>query len=482
MVAVVSKTGEPLMPTSPYRARKLLKKQKAKIYRYRPFFTIQLLERETGYVQDVEYKSDTGYSHVGISICSSKHELLAEQRDLLEGESERHNDRRKYRRTRRNRKRYRKARFENRIHNVRKREKEGRLYLAPTLQHKLDAQLYLFREACKVFPIKRAYFEIGKFDPALMKALEAGLPAPEGVDYQRGERYQIATRRAAVFARDHHTCVFCGRGIPEKAILHVHHLGFWKGDRTNRLSNLVTCCEQCHTPENHKPGGKLYGQEPKLLNMASAAYMNAVRYELVKQAKNTNPDVLYQVSYGSRTAVIRKTREIPKSHINDAYCLGTFYPKHRATPEYYKKVRRNDRILQRFYDAVYLDSRDGSQKKGSQLTNGRINRNHKRDHEDLHPFRQKKLKKGRITVRRSRIPIKPGSLVELQGEILVVHGLHNSTYRSKKTGTVTKTVNVEFETPAKGGQKSAALSKCKVIQKSYNTGWEKYKKEDAGTE
>ena len=122
MVAVVSKTGEPLMPTSPYRARKLLKKQKAKIYRYRPFFTIQLLERETGYVQDVEYKSDTGYSHVGISICSSKHELLAEQRDLLEGESERHNDRRKYRRTRRNRKRYRKARFENRIHNVQKKD------------------------------------------------------------------------------------------------------------------------------------------------------------------------------------------------------------------------------------------------------------------------------------------------------------------------------------------------------------------------
>ena len=52
----------------------------------------------------------------------------------------------------------------------------------------------------------------------------------------------------------------------------------------------------------------------------------------------------------------------------------------------------------------------------------------------------------------------------------------------KKTGAVTRIVNVEFETPAKGGQKSAALLKCKVVQKSYNTGWKKYKKEDAGTE
>lgn len=64
MVAVVTNTGKPLMPTSPYRARKLLKKGKAKIFRYRPF-TIMIVDRSDGEVQDIEYKSDTGYLHVG---------------------------------------------------------------------------------------------------------------------------------------------------------------------------------------------------------------------------------------------------------------------------------------------------------------------------------------------------------------------------------------------------------------------------------
>lgn len=43
-VAVISKTGMLLMPTSEYRARKLLKSKKAIIHGYHPF-TIQLTER-----------------------------------------------------------------------------------------------------------------------------------------------------------------------------------------------------------------------------------------------------------------------------------------------------------------------------------------------------------------------------------------------------------------------------------------------------
>lgn len=88
------------MPTSAYRARKLLKKGRAVIFKYRPYFTIQLVDRADGEVQEVEYKSDTGSVHVGISVCTEKKELLSEQRDLLENEPEHHNDRKKNRRTR----------------------------------------------------------------------------------------------------------------------------------------------------------------------------------------------------------------------------------------------------------------------------------------------------------------------------------------------------------------------------------------------
>lgn len=67
MVAVISVSGKKLMPTTNYRARKLLQKRKAKIYCYRPIFTIQLLDRCDGDVQPIEYCCDTGYQYIGIS-------------------------------------------------------------------------------------------------------------------------------------------------------------------------------------------------------------------------------------------------------------------------------------------------------------------------------------------------------------------------------------------------------------------------------
>ena len=84
-VAVISKTGERLMPTSEYRARKLLKSGKAIKHSYHPF-TIQLTERETGDIQPIELCMDTGYIHIGISVKSEKHEYLAEQIDTLTNE------------------------------------------------------------------------------------------------------------------------------------------------------------------------------------------------------------------------------------------------------------------------------------------------------------------------------------------------------------------------------------------------------------
>ena len=118
------------MPTSYYKARRLMKQGRAKIFKHRPF-TIMILDRADGEVQEIEYKSDTGYLHVGISVCSEKHEYMSRQMDLLDDEVEKHNDRRKYRRTRRNRKRYRKARFDNRIGKFRKVEKRGEKWLPP---------------------------------------------------------------------------------------------------------------------------------------------------------------------------------------------------------------------------------------------------------------------------------------------------------------------------------------------------------------
>lgn len=170
MVAVISNSGKKLMPTSNYKARKLLKKKRAIIYKYNPIFTIKLIDRNDGYTQPIEYASDTGYLYVGVSIKSTKHEYVDAEYQLLKDEVERHNDKLKYRRTRRNRLRYRKPRFDNR-----KRVNE---WLAPSIKNKVNVQTKLFEDYKKVIPITNTTFEMGKFDTQVLKAIEEGKPLP----------------------------------------------------------------------------------------------------------------------------------------------------------------------------------------------------------------------------------------------------------------------------------------------------------------
>ena len=368
-VAVINASGKKLMPTNSYRARRLLKSKRAVIYRYRPVFTIKLVDRTNGYTQPIEYKCDTGYQNIGISICSDTKEFVNEQRDLLKDEVKRHSDSRKYRRTRRNRLRYRKARWDNRRGMI---SRDG---FAPSIRNKRDVHVRLYKEYYKVFPITKAVFEMGQFDTQVLKAVEAGLPVPAGTDYQQGEQYGYATLREAVFARDSYTCICCGKSaIKDGVKLRIHHIGYLSGDRSNRMANLGSVCENCHTSKNHRPGGKLYNLKPELKTFKGAAFMTTVRYSMVKQFKVATPDVDIRVTYGAATKLARKELNVKKTHSNDAYCMGEFHPKHRSDFKHYKKCRRNNRVLSRFYDAKYMDLRNSSIKKGSQLACGRTNR------------------------------------------------------------------------------------------------------------
>jgi hypothetical protein len=60
----------------------------------------------------------------------------------------------------------------------------------------------------------------------------------------------------------------------------------------------------------------------------------------------------------------------------------------------YKKIRHNNRVLEKFYDATYIDAHTGNKAKGKELFNGRISRNHKKDSENLHKYRNKKVSRG----------------------------------------------------------------------------------------
>ena len=274
------------------------------------------------------------------------------------------------------------------------------------------------------------------FDTQLLKAIAEGMPVPQGIDYQHGERYLTESLRTAVFTRDGYTCIVCGRGIKDHAVLHEHHLGFWKNDRSNRPGNLATVCEKCHTAKNHKPGGKLYGLEPKLKPFGAATYMTAVRFMMLKALKAIRPDIDIHIQYGAKTKLSRKDLKVSKSHANDAYAIGELHPKHRTDTRYYRKRRRNNRILEKFYDAKVIDIRDGKKKSGSELGCNRTNRREPRmSDKNERCFRGQKTAKGKRVIRTRHYRIKPGTILVVDGNQVIAKGIHcNGTRVMLETG------------------------------------------------
>ena len=401
-VAVISKTGERLMPTSEYRARKLLKSGKAIKHSYHPF-TIQLTERKTGDIQPIELCMDTGYMHIGVSVKSEKHEYLAEQIDTLTDERSRHDA------------------FNNR--------KKDKGWIAPSLEHKKNIHIQAISRINNVMPLTDITMEMGNFDTQVLKAKEEGNPLPQGADYQHGERYGIATLREAVFTRDDYKCQCCGRTIKDGAILHVHHIKYRSQGGTNSMSNLATVCDKCHTPKNHKPEGKLYNWKPKLPSFKGATFMTTIRWQLYNEVKTLFPDIDIHITYGAATKERRRELDIDKSHVNDAFVMGQFHPKHRIKAVLYKKKRRNNRCLEKFYDAKYIDSRDGKKRSGQELFNGRINRNHKKDSENLHQYRLQKVTAGKRTVRKQHYGIQPHDIIVYENRKRETTGCHCSGTR-----------------------------------------------------
>ena len=423
-VFVISMEGERLMPTfNRPKVRRMLQKGKAVIFSYRPF-TIQLTYKTTNHTQDIEFCSDAGAVHEGISIKSEKHEYVHLQADMLPDEKQRHDDRRKYRRGRRNRKRYRKPRFNNRTAS----KKKG--WLAPSVRHRVENQVNLYRRFLDVCPVTQSHVEVASFDTQALEAIETGKPLPSGADYQTGPRYGFDTLREAVFARDKYTCALCGKNPFDGngAIMVIHHALYWKGDHTDRMSSLMTLCTGCHTAASHAESGPLWGMEPDNAssNMAGSAFMNIVRWAIIDRMREVS-QVPVKHTYGAITKRERLDRNIEKSHANDAYCIGKFRPKHRTQEARIRKRRRNDRILEKFYDATYTDLRDGSVKTGKELSCGRTKRKEPRHGDkDLRPYRKDKLSKGYRSIRKKRYDIRPGDQVLYNRQVYTVNGTQNN--------------------------------------------------------
>ena len=159
-----------------------------------------------------------------------------------------------------------------------------------------------------------------------------------------------------------------------------------------------------------------------------------------------------EITYGAKTKRTRKDLNIEKSHTNDAYCIGDFRPRHRTQEIVIRKRRRNNRVLEKFHDAVYIDSRDGNEKTGKELSSGRTNRKESRHGEkDLRPYRREKVKKGNRAIRERRYDIRPDDKVLYADKVYTVHGMQNKgTVLSLNT---TKAVPLSMLQPKTGKDK-----------------------------
>lgn len=419
------------MPTTPRNARKLLKEGKAKVLTVKPF-TIQLLQATGETKQDITLGIDSGYLNIGFSTTTEKKELISGEVKLLQGMSDRITEKLQYRRIRRQRLRYRKARFDNR-----KRQKG---WLAPSIQHKLDSHIRFIDKLKSLLPITQVIVEVANFDIQKIKN-----PDIQGEEYQQGEQMGFWNLREYILHRDNHKCQNPNcKSKDIQPILELHHIIYQSNGGTDTPGNLITLCNKCHTTPNHKEGKFLYGwqtNKPKIRGFKDATFMSAVRWKLVECI-----DCLH--TYGYITKNNRIKQGIEKTHYNDAFIIASGSNQQRIEPIIFEQVRRNNRSLEKFYDAKYIDIRTGEKVSAGELNCGRRTRNKNLNSEDLRIFRGQKISDGQRRIRTKRYFYQPNDLVRFKGNIYSVKGTQNNgAYVALKE--IKKVPKVELLTPYK---------------------------------
>ena len=417
MVYVISIDGKALMPTSNAKARILLKQNKAIVKELNPF-TIQLTYKtQTEYTQEITLGVDSGYNNVGFSAITNNKELIVGELKLLQGMKERLLEKARYRKIRRSRLRYRKPRWNNRT----KSKPKG--WLAPSLQHKLDSHIKFIDSLYKILPITKCTIEVANFDIQKMNNENIS-----GVGYQQGDMLGFWNLREYILHRDGHKCQNPNcKNKDKEQILEVHHIKYKSLGGVDNKNNLITLCNKCHVPANHKKGKFLYDwcmEGKKVRGFKDATFMSMIRWYLINQLKENHSNIYS--TYGYITKNHRIENKIDKTHYNDAFCIAKGINQIRNIEiNEIKQARRNNRSLEMFYDAKYIDTRNSGKVSGGDLNNGRRCKNKNLNSENLHQYRGKKISKGQRRIRKKRYFYQPNDLVKYNGKIYSVRGAQN---------------------------------------------------------
>jgi len=327
LVFVLNKQGEPLMPCSPSKARKLLRDKNAKVVGGK-IFTIKLIYGSSGYKQNVLAGLDTGSKVIG-SAAMVNNRIVYQAEIFLRGQEikKKMEQRRIYRRNRRGRKtRYRKARFLNRFASTRKER------LTPSIKHKLDSHLREKKTLESLLPVSTWYIETASFD--IHKISKPDISKKKGIAYQEGEKKGFYNTKAYVLHRDKYTCQSCKKN-KEHLILHVHHIIFKSNGGSNAPNNLITLCEHCHHHlHKHKFSEKesLKLQKKILKQTKHATEISILRSQLVKFFGD------FYERFGYITKFNKENLSLAKTHYYDAVSIISGDHPITWAEHYYRKT------------------------------------------------------------------------------------------------------------------------------------------------
>lgn len=317
-VLVLDTNRKPLMPCFPARARKLLEKGRASVFRRYPF-TIILHDRtvEESSLQDVEIKIDQGSKTTGIALVVHGNTEITvafaahiEHRIDIKSKLD---SRRAARRDRRQRKtRYRAPRFLNRT--------RPKGWLPPSVLSKAENILNWVTRFRKLVPISKFALETAKFDTQKLEN-----PEIQGDDYQQGKMFGYSDKRAYLFEREKGCCIYCGR----KGKMEVEHVVPKSKGGTDSLNNLVLACHDCNQAKGNLSLVEFLKGKPSVLrrvkahlgvNYRDAAHTNSIRLYVMRKLNVMAEAVgtTLTVGYGYTTKENRTTLGLPKDHWVDA--------------------------------------------------------------------------------------------------------------------------------------------------------------------
>ena len=308
-VYVLNKDNKPQMPTTPRKARILLKFGKAKIVSITPF-VIKLKYGSSGYKQEIVASMDSGYRYIGCAAGTNDKIIYQSEVELRQDIKANMTQRRMYRRNRRSRKtNYRETRFDNR---------KG-IHLPPSVQSKYDSHIREMKYLESILPVTRWIIEIGEFD--IHK-----ITNPDVIDYQSGDKKGFYNTKAYVLHRDGYKCQSKEKEHSNK--LHVHHKIYRSNGGSDLAENLIVVCDMCHD--------KIHNNEiilPVKKNRSKtqpATQMNIIGSWLMK-------NLTFERTFGYITKYNREQLGLSKSHANDAIAMIMKENDVINTPIYKKK-------------------------------------------------------------------------------------------------------------------------------------------------